>query len=276
VITVSGTSTSPRAMGTPTQATNGTAFPAELSKPSRGGSPSRKQVRVVAIVTAIVVVGIVLLASGIVPGFGPSSKATSPTLDTEAQAVAAAHGITSSVAGGPWSLSFAQGLAFTVPVTDRFPVVHNCTANGTTTVNASAGPFPGDYSAGVAVLWVLGYSSPTTESGGLQVEVEDGVASDLGVGPVCSGSGSIPPLGSVIDSSTAVQSVLATTNGSLFLRDASRANVSLLLANDGSSPVWDIQFGACDYLTIGPGLLLASVWAVNGTIDQAPRGYVPC
>jgi hypothetical protein len=264
-------------MGASAQAKNGGEAAPPLGGTSRRGASSRKQHGILIAATAIGVIAILLFASGSVPEFGGTSSTPSPMLDTESQAVSAAREVTASVVGGPWNLTGAFGTSFTVAVTDRFPFVRNCSADGTTQVNASAGPFPGDYAAGVAVLWILDYSSASSGNGGLVVVVEQGRATEVGVSPDCPVyGGAALPVGSVVDSSTAVGTVLATMNGSRFFDTVSRANVSFLLSNSGAGPTWDIAFGACNYLTLGPGYLLASVWAANGTIDQTPHAYEPC
>lgn len=191
---------------------------------------------------------------------------------TFSESVSDATVIIGSVPNGPWSLTGAVGLGVTVP----FTLNNSIAALG---CNVTSGSFgmntypngPGAYSGGQATVWILSYVTGSPSAGTLYVQVVNGTASKMGTvsGGKCTGN-SAAEVGTVIDSSKAMQEVLSTTNGTRFVQAFSRANATLSLSA-GADATWTISLNGCGRYVLGPGTLLASVWASNGTMQNPPR-----
>ncbi len=256
----------------------------ETSPPPLRSSPDRT-IKIAGAVAVATVVVFSVLAAGLVPGVGPFPSGGSLAPDTTAAgAVLMAQGIAAGAPGGPWSLAAVSGWAFTTQAFfDENPFcIGNLTPVGGTLQNASMGPYSGDYRTGIAVLWFLTYSSPVAGGGNLVVQVDNGVAQEVGVVPQgCYGSAAVfSPLGPVIDSSVAVEAALLTPNGTRYSSMFQEANATYDLDSTGYGPVWWVFLSACpneDRVAPGQfGELSASVWAANGTVDQPPQIPVSC
>jgi len=129
----------------------------------------------------------------------------------------------------------------------------------------------GIYSGGQATVWIFSYGSADPAAGTLWVQVVNGTASELGManGGKCVGYADAG-LGTAIDSSTAMHAILTTTNGGRFEKVFPSANATYTL-NPGPNPTWVVTLNGCGRSLFGPGTLLASVWASNGTIQNPPR-----
>lgn len=228
------------------------------------------------VITAVIVATLVALyGAGLFTG-GAAGGAAGP--DTLNGALGAATGVLASVPGGPWHLTSAVGVAYTVPWSlDGSLLAHECSIISGTWDNATYHAGSGNYSGGEAGIWVLSFSGPTTTSGILWVLVGYGVVAQFAVVAVsgtCS-EYSGPSLGTVIDSSVAMEKVLATANGSRFAGMFPQANVTYALG-PGSPPVWTIHFSPCGAFVAGPESVSSSVWALNGTVQDPPHAPVAC
>lgn len=214
----------------------------------------------------LIVVLLVVLVGGSLSPAGQSG----PT--TFSESAADAGGIVSSVPNGPWVLTGALGMGVTVP----FALNNSIAAEGCNVTSGSFGTstYPsgdGAYSGGQATVWILSYVTANPSAGTLYVQVINGAASEMGVvtGGKCVGNSALE-VGTVVDSSAAMQAVLSTTNGSRFVQAFPRANATLSLTT-GPESTWIISLNGCGRYYLGPGTLLASVWAANGTIQNSPR-----
>jgi hypothetical protein len=224
-------------------------------------------VAVGAIVTVAIVVLLVVLVGGS-PGPGTTSAPS-----TFSQAAGDARAVTASVSGGPWNLSSAYGISVTVPfVLNNTLLSLGCNV---TSGNFGVDSYPsgsGAYSDGQATVWILSFVSTGAGGGMLWVQVVNGAATELGVtnnSGRCATTG-LPGLGPVIDSSVAMEKILATPNGTRFAQAFPKANATYSIGY-GPNPTWIISLNGCGRYMAGPGTLLASVWALNGTIQNAPR-----
>lgn len=248
------------------------------SMPSSGGERAQKPLagtrhripKVVLVALAVGVVVLVILAIVLWIGAAPSGSAGGP--DSFSEALNASAGVLNSISPGAWNVTGAVGISATVP----FSLNNTLLAAGCNVTSGEFGPtsYPagsGVYSTGAATVWVLSFVPPHEEASTLWVQVVNGHATELGaaLGGKCSGySGS--GVANAIDSSAAIRTILATTNGSRFEETFPHANATFSL-NPGTNPTWTISLNACGRYTLGPGTLLASVWALNGTIQNAPR-----
>jgi hypothetical protein len=231
-------------------------------------------------VIAGVAVALTVAVFVIFQGFGlfAGSSANGPRPDTLSQALQSASSTLSYAPGGPWSLTSAVGVAYTVSWTlDASHLANQCSTISGTFANATYPAGSGNYSQGQADIWVLSFAGPAASSGILWIAVGYGTATEIGVVSVSSQCSqySGPPLGTVLDSSVAMEKVLATTNGSRFAEMFSRANVTYVLG-PGSPPLWTIHLSPCGPIVAGPGVLTSSVSASNGTIQTLPRAPTAC
>lgn len=216
-------------------------------------------------VVVVVVLGVVLWIRVV-----PSVSTGGPV--SFAGAVRAASGVLDSGSWSGWNISGAEGISVTVP----FSLNNSLMVLGCNVTSGAFGPtnYPagdGNYSSGATTLWILSYLPPHEPGSTLWIQVVNGRASELGAaeGGKCSGYGG-NGVGDVVDSSVAMQSILATVNGTRFGQTFPTANETLSLG-PGSSPTWTVSLNACGRYVEGPGALLASVWALNGTIQNPPR-----
>lgn len=226
------------------------------------------------VLIALLVVLSALWYTGVIPrASAPSSQYL--TADTEGQAVAAAQPILKGIPGGPWNLSHAEGYAATNSSSFPFHPPTTCGASLNTT-NATDGPYSGAYASGEAVLWLLMFASSNTPGSTVGIEVDQGVATDLGTDRAgCAWLSPVGVLGPVVDSSAAVEAVLATLNGTRFESMFTHADVRYIL-DYSASPQWDIVMNGCSGLFDSPGTLSATVWAGNGTIAGPVYGPSAC
>lgn len=257
---------------------------ARLAEPGGEGSPgitrpptSRRRLSTLAGVIAAVIVAtlVALYGAGLFAGGGAKGATGPGTLN---EALGAATGVLTSVPGGPWHLTSAVGVAYTVSWSlDGSRLADQCSIISGTWDNATYPAGSGNYSGGQAGIWVLSFSGPTTTSGILWVLVSYGVVAQFAV-VAASGACSEyfgPSLGTVIDSSVAMGKVLTTANGSRFARMFPQTNVTYALG-PGSPPVWTIHFSPCGAFVEGPGSVTSSVWASNGTVQDPPNAPVAC
>jgi hypothetical protein len=223
------------------------------------------------VVGAIIAAAIVILL--VVLGGGSPGPGTIPAPSTFSQAAGEAQSVIASVSGGPWNLSSAYGISATVPfMLNNTDLVLGCNVTGG---NFGVDSYPsgsGAYSGGQATVWILSYVSTGAGGGTLWVQVVNGVATELGVtnnSGRCATTG-VPGLGPVIDSSVAVEKILATPNGTRFSQAFPKANATYSIGG-WPNPTWIISLNGCGRYVAGPGTLLASVWASNATIQNAPR-----
>lgn len=257
----------------------GTSLPATTVEPQTpvSGTPTHRVAagrqsnrRYVIVAVACFAVLIVVLLVVLVGGFRSPTMQGSPT--TFSESVSDARAIVGAVPSGPWDLTGAFGDGVTVP----FTVNNSIAALGCNVTSGSFGldTYPGGdgaYSGGQATVWILSYMTAKPDTGILYVQVINGAASEMGVvtGGKCVGGGG-SEVGAVVDSSAAIRTVLSTTNGSRFAQAFPRANATYSL-NAGPDPTWTISLNGCGRYVLGPGTLLASVWAENGTIQNSPR-----
>jgi hypothetical protein len=220
---------------------------------------------------AVIVVAIVILLVVLVGG-SPGPGATSAP-STFSQAAGDARAVAASLSGGPWNLSSAYGVSMTVP----FALNNTLLSRGCNVTSGTFGvdSYPsgsGTYSDGQATVWILSFVSTGAGGGMLWVQVVNGAATELGVtnnSGRCATAGA-SGLGPVVDSSFAMEKILATPNGTRFAQAFPRANATYSISY-GTDPTWVISLNGCGRYMVGPGTLLASVWALNGTIQNAPR-----
>lgn len=225
-------------------------------------------------VVAVVVVVACIALEG--PAASRTGSASGP--DTLDEAMAASSNVLASVPGGPWHLTSAVGLGYRAPWSlDANRLKQLCTTISGAFANATYPAGSGNYTEGLAGIWILSFAAASASSGVLWVAVGYGSATEIGLTEV-SGSctaDSGPALGTIVDSSVAMGNVLATSNGTRFVHQFSLANVTYALG-PGLPPVWSIHINACTLVASGPGTLDSSVWAVNGTIQSAPRTTTTC
>lgn len=223
-------------------------------------------------ILAVVVAAVVVVACLVLQGTSLSSTGSASGPDTLDGAVAASSNILASVAGGPWHLTSAVGLGYRAPWTlDANRLKTECTPISGSYANATYPAGSGNYTEGQAGVWVLSFAAPNASSGILWVVVGFGSATEIGVvaaSGVCAEDSSF--LGTVVDSSVAMEQVLATSNGTRYAHMFSLANATYALG-PGVPPVWTIHLSACTQVVSGPGTLDSSVWALNGTIQDPPR-----
>jgi hypothetical protein len=223
----------------------------------------------------VVAVLVIFQGIGLVTTGGSGSSARPVTL---AEALQSTSNTVTSVAGGPWVLTSAVGVAYDVSWSlDGSLLATECSIISGSWSNATYPAGSGNYSHGQAGIWVLSFAGRTVSSGVLWVLVSYGTAAQVAVVSVsgmCSeyaGQG----LGTVVDSSVAMDKVLATANGSRFAEMFPRANVTYALG-PGVPPIWTLGFDACGPYAGGLGAMTSSVWASNGTLEKPPSAPVLC
>jgi hypothetical protein len=262
--------------------TTTSSVPGPISDPgsTRGSpvSPPRSRARWVG-VGAILVVTLILIALylvGALPIPHPSSSpgSTPATTMSYAQAAVPAGALAANVAGGPWSLAFADGWGVTFPY--EFPRGSGCTPLGGP-VTFELPTTTGNYSTGNLLTWVFVYVDPgdLTELG---VAVQMGLATELGTLT----SSSTCPLGlsewgtlgaSRVDSTQAARATDSEPVVTTYLEDHSTSNVSFALEN--SSPavgaVWTVTYTTCNPVNVTAldpptgARVVATVYASNGS-----------
>lgn len=252
------------------------------------------------IVALSVAVVIGLTVDGIVPAVAPGTTSGSVEVTTFYQAVSLSARFADHVPGGPWLLVDAGGFAWTYPVNvtgGGFGTTGSCAPVGGNVPLNQVPAYSGDYSSGAATFWDLSYVSPSNASGVLDIAVMDGAASEVGVVPDAHGCTAIynylrqfgliyanlqyyldPDSGDIIDSSSAVQAMIATPTGTDFEADLPTGNLSAELVVGSQGPIWALQIdaGACSSGTGRWSTLLGDVFATNGTIAVAPSVFVHC
>lgn len=257
--------------GTPPPATPVESQAPIPGTPTHRVTAGRKSIRKYVIVAlACFAVLIVILLVVLVGGSRSPTTHSSPT--TFSESLGDANAIVSAVPNGPWYLTGAFGQGVTVPFSLNMSgaaLSCNVTSGSFGRDNYPAGD--GIYSGGQATVWILSYETPNPVTGTLYVQVIDGAASEMGTvtGGKCVG-GHGEGLGTVVDSSAAIQTVLSTTNGSRFAQAFPRANATFSLSV-GTDSTWIISLNGCGKYVLGPGTLYASVWAANGTLQNSPR-----
>lgn len=224
----------------------------------------------------------VVVASFVVlQGFGvfaSGGTGSAPHAETLTEALATASSVEAAVPGGPWHLTSAVGVAYSIPWSlDGSLLADRCSVTSGGWANATYPAGSGNYSLGEAGIWVLSFSGMSAANGVLWVLVNSGAAAQDAVVSVSGACSEYygPSLGTVVDSSVAVERVLATTNGSRFAEMFPRANVTYALG-PATPAVWSIHFSPCGAYVEGPGSVSSSVWALNGTVDASPSAPEAC
>lgn len=243
---------------------------------AKPGHSPRRWYMIGGMVVALVVVVFVILQ-----GFGLFATRSSGNMArplTFGEALESASSSVRSAPGGPWALTSAVGVAYTVPWSlDGSRLADQCSITYGSWSNATYPEGPGNYSSGRAGIWILSFAGPAVSSGILWVLVSNGTATQVAV---TSAAGACleyagPPLGTVVDSSVAINEVLATANGSRFAEMFPRANVTYALG-PATPPIWTLGLKACGSLAGGGGVATSSVWASNGTLEKPPSAPLSC
>jgi len=252
------------------QSAQGSSRAAQFTTSPRG-------ISIVAGIVAVVIVAVFVILQGVGSlSSGGAGSASHPA--TFMEALQSASSTVASVSGGPWSLTSAVGVAYTVPWSlDAFRLSHQCTAISGTFQNATYPAGSGNYTGGQAGVWVLSFAGPAPSGGVLFVVVGYGSATEIGI---VSASGSCRgyygiPVGNVVDSSVAMEKVLVTTNGSRFAQMFPRSNATYFIGPE-VPPVWTISLSPCADIVRGAGAVESTIWAVNGTIQSPPQAPTVC
>jgi hypothetical protein len=270
----------PKHMDTGSVPKNGTPAGVPGSKDGsstvRLGRPLRRRYVIAGVATAsVVAVFVILQGFGLIATGGSGSTARPVTL---AEALQSASTTVTSVPGGPWVLTSAVGVAYSVSWSlNGSRLADQCSILYGSWSNASYRAGSGNYSHGQAGIWVLSFVGRAISSGILWVLVSYGTATQVAVvsaSGMCSEYAG-PALGTVVDSSVAMNKVLATANGSRFVEMFPRANVTYALG-PGAPPIWTLELNACGSYAGGAGMVTSSVWASNGTLEKLPSAPVSC
>jgi len=256
--------------------------------------PTNGQAALVATATAAVVIAVLVVSAGLVPGFDPFPNGTPPPAYTEAQAAFLAQQFLRWLPGGPWQLASAEGFAFTNPNTFQlgaFGQTLSCSPTNASSWIVPDGPSSGDFRTGGAILWLLMYASLAPGGLSLLLDVRSGSAELVGRMPhFCLPGGGGFSLGMTLDSSVAMNSVLTTANGTRYSANFATSNVLLQLEPGSFGAIWLVYLSACNDEfwqpapggppngpgPTPPGVLFSAVSATNGTVLEQPLKTTSC
>jgi len=203
-------------------------------------------VKVGVAVAAVVVVAVLVLGlTGVIP-FPLRISSGSVSLVPFSAAESAAHNLSSSTAGGPWTLRYATGMDVTTALSTKVGGSGCEYANGSGV--DSIGSYSGNYSNGKLENWLFVYVN-SIDSQFLEVTVSGGHASDIGVASENCGLGDAPPIGTHILDSTQVAAILLNDSPvRAFLYSEPSANAVYMLVNfEGSEgAVWEVAYQVCN------------------------------
>ncbi|MGI0052869.1 MAG: hypothetical protein ACRECR_01225, partial [Thermoplasmata archaeon] len=246
-------------------------------------------------IVAIVVVIVLVIATLAAIGAFSSKRSSGPS--TYSQAASDTASYLSSYRGGGWHPLFAEGIYTSMTETST-PLntsaigveasLEGCTstvvvANGTTiTLNGESATL----SSGRAAGWIF---AEVNDSGGIALVQEIGGSVSMDFLLDCPTLGAeltlIPPIpSSVIDSSTAIQAVLAQPGAGAFL--AAHSNLSAVFGLGPTSILslsgdeeWNITIQACSVGSTSSAEVATfsgTVGAINGTVLSAQAGRSSC
>jgi hypothetical protein len=213
----------------------GESVPIAPTRPS-----SHRTVGIVAGAVLVVVIVLVLLFAGILPGRPSSSPGAASFTESEQFANASASSLVASAPGGPFELVFAEGADRLYGTNETVSEEYgntSCPLQGGTVTSLSLPAYTGNYSDGDAEAWLLGYYSSTGTGTALVVFATPGSAGEIGElsGPGCDLSLLTHPLSSgLVDSTAAADAAFSSPAGSAFRADYPQANVSIAL--EGIAP----------------------------------------
>lgn len=251
----------------------------------RGPSRTMAIVGAIAAMLILAFLGVVVLAEG--GGGGGSPSGTAVTSATAERLAAAGLG------SGSWQLILAEGIDpwnSTTVSTNTSSTLPNCTLSYTPPVAPTTIVYPayrGDLSAGLAVIWILGYVQPATHTAGFALIINGAAQAVIRVSgancplyPPTSNFTALPP--NAIDSSAAAQAIDQAGGTQYLASNRNYVSLTMILVDVRSLsaapvPYWDFEFDPCGGSpfsgnSTGPANgtgFGGTVYATNGTVVQA-------
>lgn len=253
-------------MSTPLPKTDGQTSPTgnPSSSPPAPRPPRRSKTRLVSVVTAVTIAGLVvvaLLLSGthsVAPNRGAGGTPALP--EPSSSALAAAEPVVDRVPGGPWTLATLWGVDLTGGLANStagsvggpsLPL--NCKASRESASNIP--PYSGNYSSGSLVSWFF-YFVNSSATSVVAVEVTNGYAN---VTYEFSGEyvgacfvlppDPLPP--TYVNSTVAAEAVWGSANVTAFVHAHGSSNAEFVLARSYAAPgaglAWDVSFSDCGF-----------------------------
>jgi len=203
----------------------------------------------VGVTIVAVVVVLALILTGVLPILTSTPGGPAPGPESYSTAAGPANALAGSVAGGPWTLSVAEGWDLTTPYTTSLG--SGCTVTGGSD-SYSMPAFTGNYSNGELSTWGFVYLNAATTSE-LAIAVQNGVATEVGVA-TAGGNCRFSPLtlgalgGGVMDSSRVAALVDATPAVTTYLHNhtVSNASFGVAVVAGGTGPVWVVDYTMCN------------------------------
>jgi hypothetical protein len=252
-------------------------------------SRSRRAPMVVGAVALAVLLVLVLLLTGVLPGTHSSGAGASTGPEAESVALSSAARVLGGIPGGPWNLTLAAGMSRTNGYSQASTALFgnaSCPLRNSSIATLAFPAYGGTYYQGAAEAWVLVYNSSASVGTHLIIFAANGGAGEVGQLGGSKSSCLEPDLPSLpaglIDSPVAARTAVESNAGRTFVSEYPHANASYQLTFETNSygvivsdiPVWTVEFDACSNGTAAT--FESTVFASNGTLGSAATIGATC